>query len=77
MKALVIVKDLNVLKDIRFCLPTGNVVTVMNQLRLECGKETLHRCVIVDIARAAHAGERLVAAQQMLVACTGVLATSV
>ena len=43
MKALPVVENLEVLKDIGFCLLTAIVVAVMNQVLLERCKETLHQ----------------------------------
>jgi hypothetical protein len=77
MKTLTIVKDLDVLKDISFRLPSRTVASMMNQILLERSKEAFHRGVVVDIARTAHAGQRFMGGQKMLVASAGILAAAV
>ena len=77
MKTLTIVKDLDVLKDISFRLPSRTVASMMNQILLERSKEALHRGVVVDIARTAHTGQRFMGGQKMLIASAGILAAAV
>ena len=77
MKTLTIVEDLDVLKEIRFRLPSRTVASMMNQILLERSKEAFHRGVVVDIARTAHAGQRFMGGQKMLVASAGILAAAV
>ena len=59
-----IVKDFNVLKDIRFSLHFGWVMAMMNQLCFQGAKETFHRRIIVTIAGAAHTTTHVMLGQQ-------------
>ena len=69
-----IVKDFNVLKQIRFRRRFGLILASINQLYFQGAEETFGRSVIPTIAIAAHTRTHLVLGQQRLIIIAGILA---
>ena len=72
MDAFAIVKQLDVLEDLRPGLVSRLIAAVMNDLIFERTEETFRYCVVVAVALAAHAAQHRVFFQQFYVTPTGV-----
>src|ERR1044072_4785431 len=72
MDAFAIVKQLDVLEDLRPGLVSRLIAAVMNDLIFERTEETFRYCVVVAVALAAHAAHHPILFKQRQIAGTGI-----
>lgn len=58
-----VVEALDVGKDTTLCLAAGQILVLVHQFSLECGKEALDGGVVVTVAGMAHARLNLIAVE--------------
>lgn len=63
MPALPIVKHLDVFKDILLGFVSGRIVPMIDQLTLECPKETFDARIVPAVAFAAHTGNETISCE--------------
>lgn len=68
MSPLPVVEHLDVFPDLRHRLLPGAILSMVNQLGLECAEETLHRCIVPAVPFPAHGWGHLELRHQLLVA---------
>ena len=77
MKTMRVVEALDVSKDAGHRIMASQIAMMVNVFGLELSKETLHGCVVVTVAGAAHADLNGVLFEQLLVRRAGVVAATV
>ncbi len=77
MPSLPIIEHLDVVEDVLSRFVSRGVVLMIDQLTLECAKETFHAGVIPAVTFATHAGNEAVLSQAALIARRGILTAAV
>ena len=77
MAPLPIIEHLNVFEDVLSRFVSCGIVPMIDQLTLECPKETFHAGVTPAVAFAAHAGDEAILIEQTLIARGGILTAAV
>jgi len=77
MAALTIVKYFNVVKNVGSSLSARSVFETIYPFRLQGMEEALHRSVVPTISLTAHAADKAVNLEFVLIVFTGILAASV